>query len=662
MTAYLWGIAGVFAGIVLPGLAVAALLDRRRDPAAMTPERFAGLALASGLSIWVLATRVLDRLGWLSGGPVATVLLVLVFGSGIVLVGPGRPTLHALVRRDTAKFAGWALGSTLVGAAPLVRVVFDDRATLIGSTPWYYWSLVRQTVASGGTPGRTWEWGRFLPFLDDYPGFTPAIAVFAMHGKSTSLAAAHIVEVLAMLSSGLAVFLLVRALHGSRYGAALATLLFFAADVFANKMIALRPEAMGYAFALLVPVVALEYVRTRERLLLGVLVAVFASLGLVHGIDWLFGGALLTGALTCTFPGRTAVRQWLAGVVPVAVVAAAAWVLAGVLLGGNLSGASSLGELPVVRHGVDPTWRFAALVQGAPSPDPPSIGNLVTTSLDRGLRGMGSPWLLALVTVATVILLLRAFAGSSDEDRSVARRALVFLVVTGAVTLAIAAVFAIGWTTYVPRRTGFARLAQIALLLVPIATGIAVSGFRRRASRGAERVLLATGGAALLFVAFVFVHGEARLDDQAAQHPRADTLGALRTLPIGPRDVVLTNGYSEGLVPVVTGGRAVLQGRAPYTDAPLLTRANGLLTRTVQLFARPRDATSVLPCTGITYVLVSTDGGRTLGMPAAFPADLNGLDARSDLAVAASGPGFKLYRVRTDVAAVAASTRCHVAS
>jgi hypothetical protein len=643
MTAYLWGVAAIVAGVALPGLAFAALCDRGA-PDRVSPERFLALALATGLSWWVLLARVLDRAGGLTRGPAFAALVASGVASIVVAVGPGRPTLRALATRDTGVFAGWAFGSTLLGAAPLLRIVVDQRDALIGSTPWYYWSLIRQTVAAGGSPSRSWEWGRSLPFLDDYPGFTPAVALLALPGKAATLAAAHLVEVMAMLGAGLAVFLLVRALGGSRWGAALATLLFFAADVFATKLVAIRPESTGYVFALLAPVLALEFLRTRERRLLIVIAATFGALGLVHGIDWLFGIAVLAGAVAAAIPGRSSWRAWLAGALAVAAVTVAAWAFAGLVLGGSLSGASSLGDLPEVEAGIDPTWRFAQVVQGSPSPDPPSVGRLVATSLDRGLRSLGSPWFVGLAAIVVAVLAARAMAGG-PLDRLGARRTLIFLAVTAATALVIALTFVVGWTTYVPRRTGFARLFQVALLLVPIGAGVAVSELVDTPARRAAQAILVAGGATLVFVGVIAVRGQGRLDAIAEQRPSAAELGALRDVPIRDGAVVLTNGYSEGLVPVVTGARGVLDGRAPYTDSPLLARANTLLGRSTRFFRDPLAGDASLPCAGVEYLLVAQDSGRTLGMPSAFPTDSVGLDQRRDLRLVGSSPGVRIYRV-----------------
>ena len=137
----------------------------------------------------------------------------------------------------------------------------------------------------------------------------------------------------------------------------------------------------------------------------------------------------------------------------------------------HLSGASDLGGLPEIVGDLDPTWEFAALAQGNPGSTPPAVTDLLTNSLRRGFRGLGWPWFAAVSGLALAILIARAVVGPESLSRSVARRALVFLGVSTGIALAASVFFNIGWSTYVPRRTGFARLLQVALLLVPIGAG-----------------------------------------------------------------------------------------------------------------------------------------------------------------------------------------------
>lgn len=668
--AYLEVFVTAIAWIVLPGLAVAALLDCRLPVEKIRPERFATFALAGGLSIWVIGARVVDRVGGLTRGVTIGISVVLAIASIVALVGPGRSTLRALRQRQTAVFAGWAVGSTLVGAAPLLRLVFDQRDSLVNSTPWYYWNLVRQTVAAGGTPSRSYEWGMWVSFLDAYPGFTPAVSVFALVGGTGTLAAAHAVTVIAMLSGGLAIFLLVRALGGELWGAAFATILFFAVDVFSSKLSSLRPESLGYAFALLTPILALEFLRSGHKRILVVLAASFVGLGQVHGIDWLFGCGVIVAAVLAAYPvsrpeevgqrrTRVELKRWIFRGGVVALVTLGAWGVANFGLSSHLSGASELGGLPEIVGGVDPTWEFAALAQGNPGSTPPSVTSLVRNSLQRGFRGLGWPWFAAIAGLAVAILIARALVGPKSDARAVARRALTFLAVSAGIAIAASVFFNLVWDTYVPRRTGFARLLQVALLVVPIGAGLAVSLIPWSETRVVRRrIALAAGSVALIFALFITIHGQRSMDARAEQRPLASTLGALRDLGLDENDIVLTNVYSEGVVPVMTGARGALDGRAPYSNAKLLARANTLLAGTRALLLGP--GTAPLPCAGITHLLLATDGRWSLGSPFVFPTDYAGLALRTDLELEHEGPGFQLYRVKGDAAAGGDQLDCRV--
>jgi hypothetical protein len=670
MLAYVEAIATAIAWIVLPGVAIASVLDRKVG-AVLKPDRFFTIALASGLSVWVVGARVLDLAGGLTRGATITVTIVLAIASVAVTIAAGRPTLHALRTREAAAVAGWAGGSTLIGAGPLAWIVVGERDALINSTPWYYWNLVRQTVAAHGTPDWSYEWGRWVGFLDAYPGFTTAATTLAIVSGTKTLAAAIVVTIIAMLAGGLAMFLLVRALGGGLAGAAFAVLLLFAFEVFSSKLSGLRPESLGYAFALLCPALALEYVRTGHARVLAILGLTFVGLAQVHGIDWLFGCGLVAAAVAAGYPllrapeqGRRRLRldarRWLVRGVLVAIVTLGAWALANVALASNLSGAGDLGGLPKIENGVDPTWEFAALAQGNPGSSPPSVSDLLTNSLRRGFRGLGWPWFAIVAGLALAILIARSLVGPATRTRALARRALVFLLVSIAIALAASFFFSINWSTYVPRRTGFARLLQVALLLVPVGAGLAVSFLPWGERPAVRRRFVAVAGAlALAFGLFITVHGQHALDGRAHQRPLPVTLGALRDLDLQPDDVVLTNVYSESIVPVATGAKGVLDGRAPYADAKLLSRSNDLLARTRAFMQTPGNGVP-LPCRGIDYVLVATDGQWSLASPFVFPTDFTGLRARPDLELVSEGPGFQLFRVRDPATAGDGALDCTV--
>jgi hypothetical protein len=174
-----------------------------------------------------------------------------------------------------------------------------------------------------------------------------------------------------------------------------------------------------------------------------------------------------------------------------------------------------------------------------------------------------------------------------------------------------------------------------------------------------RRIAAVAGVIALGFGLFITIHGQTALDGRADQRPLAVTLGALRDLGLQPDDVVLTNVYSEGIVPVTTGAKGVLDGRAPYADAQLLGRSNALLAR-ARTFMQSPTSGAPLPCKGIDYVLVATDGRWSLGSPFVFATDFDGLRTRPDLEFVSEAPGFQLYRVKDPEAADDGTLDCTV--
>ncbi len=643
MNPYLAALISLVAFVVLPGMAVAAILTRRVPADDRTPERFAGYALAAGMSVWILGGRLLVRFGALSRGPAWVALALLTVGSLVALVGPGRTGIAALWSRTGAAFAAWAGGSTIVGAAPLLRLLAARTDSFINPTPWYYWDLVRQTVTAHGDPAHSFEWGTRVAFLNDYPGFTAGTGVLAVLRGTSTLAAAHLVQAIAILAGGLAMFLLVRAFGVSRPGAALGTVLFFTLDIVGTKLSSFRPEALGYALMLLLPVLALEWLRERHTGALVLTAVTFVALSQTHAIDAMFGAALLAGTVVATMRFGADAGRRLKGAGVLTAVVVLCWTVGNVSLGGNLSGAAEAGGIPSVRHGVDPTWQFFHNVQAPAPATPPTVKAIADGSLHRGFVGLTSVWLAALAAVIVLALVLRAIIARRPEDRVSAREALILLAVTTVAVVAICFVFALNWQTFVPRRTGFGRLLQMLPIVLPVGAGVVVGGAVVATESGAGRRTAAIVPAIAMIVALVVLgHGLGDTDALKIQQPPRDTLGALRALALPRGAEVLTNSYSEGIVPVAAGARGVLDGRAPYTDPKLLTRANALLAASRRFFIEPG---APLPCRGITHVLVATDANWRLATPSLFPTDYAALDRRPDLELESTGPGFRLYRV-----------------
>jgi hypothetical protein len=643
MNPYLAALISLVAFLVLPGMAVASILTRRVPSEDRSPERFAAYALAAGMSVWILGARLLVRFGGLSRGPALVAIALLTLGSAVAMVGPGRPGISAVWSRTGARFAAWAAGSSIVGAAPLLRLLTARTDSFVNPTPWYYWDLVRQTVTAHGDPAHSFEWGTRVAFLNDYPGFTAGTGLLAVFGGTSTLAAAHFVQAIAILAGGLAMFLLVRAFGGSRPGAALGTILFFTLEIVGTKLSSFRPEALGYALMLLLPVLALDWLRERRTGALILTAVAFVALSQTHAIDAMFGAALLAGTVVATMRFRSDARRWLVGAGVLTAVVVLCWTVGNVSLGGNLSGASEVGGIPTVQHGIDPTWQFFRNVQVATQVKPPSAKAIADGSLRRGFIGLSWTWLAALAALVALALVLRAIVAHRPEDRASARQVLALLAVTTVVVVAICFVFALNWQTFVPRRTGFGRLLQMLPIILPVGAGVAIGGAVVTAkSEAGRRVTVIVPAIALILALVVFGHGLADTDALKLQQPPRDTLSSLRHLAL-PRDAeVLTNSYSEGIVPVAAGARGVLDGRAPYTDPRLLTRANALLTAARKFFAQPG---APLPCRNITHVLVATDANWRLATPSLFPTDYPALDRRPDLALASTSPGYRFYRV-----------------
>jgi hypothetical protein len=331
-------------------------------------------------------------------------------------------------------------------------------------------------------------------------------------------------------------------------------------------------------------------------------------------------------------PTRRAVAALVGGL-------AATWSLGSLVLGGGLSGAEKLGRLPSIGTDGDPTWTFRELTVGVlDRTHPPSMASVARTSLRMGFAGLGWPWwTLAATLAATGIGVLLARGG---EDRRAAVRFIVSVLVALVAVVAFSWFLAGSYSTDVPRRTGFARVLPLVFVFVPIAAALVVSALARTRRTAALVV-------ALVLVVVVGFPAARWTRSLHVQQPAVDALGQLRNLHLPADALVLTNVYSEGYVPVVTGGRGVLDGRAPYTERGVLERVNGLLRSSITWFADPAPlgrAQPPLPLPGITHVLVAT-APWSLGAGSQFVTDVEGLRRRADLRLVQAGAGFALFAV-----------------
>ena len=204
-----------------------------------------------------------------------------------------------------------------------------------------------------------------------------------------------------------------------------------------------------------------------------VLAATFVGLGQVHGIDWMFGGAMLAGALVVAMVGAYGVRAWVRTRRLVGAVAGA-WIVVSVGFGGGLSGAAKVGDLPTVADGVDPTFdvlRPDPHVAAGRAPDwvavHPELDRDESRRASAGPASRRSACSRSVGLVDARSGVRPAWCSSRRGGRSL------FLAVVAVVVLAICSFFVLGWETFVPRRTGFGRLLQLYPGVIAVAVGVA---------------------------------------------------------------------------------------------------------------------------------------------------------------------------------------------
>jgi len=305
------------------------------------------------------------------------------------------------------------------------------------------------------------------------------------------------------------------------------------------------------------------------------------------------------------------------------------------VLVGGVSGAEHTGRLADTRGVDDLTWDFSRAITGRPPSLPQSNASMIAQSLRAVFLG-GSTWVVPVLVVALLVLVVAA------RHQAVARRVLVFTLVSLAGIAVAVSVFALGWQSYVPRRVGAQRLVREASLLVGPVVACAL------ASVPWARARPPAIGAVVGLVCVGAVLSSTRTADTAArQRPDPDDLAALADVGIGPGDVVLTNGYVEGYPERVTEGTGLLDGRAPFTYPDVLARADGLLRKAQDFFARPRKNREILEDNGVDYIVVGSRRTYSLGTDNIFSGPLrrNKLDKSPALELVLQRPGLRVYRV-----------------
>lgn len=596
----------LFLCMLLPGIAGGTLLTSY----AADPGRSGALltrSLACGLAVWLIASGVLARTVGLTrtSSWVTTGLLAVL--SVVVLALPrcralGVPLLTAA--RDLGAIAGVALLTWL----PMLVLVLRTSWGPLGSTPWYYASLASRIAGVGHVPALTTEWGTRLPFLDDYHLFSTGTAMLLAESPAAYVRTLQVITVLSVLMLACGAALFTRALGAGRVASLAAVPVAIATGAAAIRLTSYRPEAFALGLTLLVVTAVVDWLRHHEppSLVAGCLLV--AALAQVHGIALLTTGIMLVASVVASWPGGPlwpVVRR--TGVGAAALVAS---ILVLALALGSASGTQHVGGLSDRGGLVDPTWLFVRRIAGLGPSMPPTNAAVARQAVTSSYDGTGV-WVSVALVLATIVLLVAA------RRSPLARSVLVFTGLSVLGIAMVAAVFALGWTGYVPRRTGSQRLVQEATLLVaPYLAGAlaCVPALARRSSW--QRPVVAGGVVALVLGGLLGTLHIASLVDR--QRPPAEAVRALGRLHVAPGSVVLANAYTEGYLDEVMGAQGLLEGRAPYTFPTVLVRANRLLAQARAFYEAPAAHRDFLVRHHVDYLAVGHLYDYTLGTDNVF--------------------------------------------
>lgn len=620
----------------LPGLAGGVLLSWS-SPVPARPGALLTRALSCGVFAWLVSSGLLGRTVGITraSGWVAEATLGL---AGLAVLG--LPRSRAVLRQAVGEAGHLAavVGVAAVSWLPIGALVLRTTWAPLGSTPWFYWNLATQVAAAGHVPATTTEWGTSLPFLDDYHLFTTGTAMLLAQGGQFDVRVVQAVVLLSVVLLACGASLLAVALGSGRLCSLVAIPVVVASGVGAVRMTSYRPEAFALGLTLLVVAAFVDWFRHGERgsLVAGCLLG--AALANVHGIALLTAAVLLVAWVVASLPRRGAWRHLGRAAFSAVVLLAGAAVLA--LLLGSASGTEHAGGIADTGGLADPTWEFVQAIHGRAPSLPPSNLQLSHGAMSTAYKRT-APWISVVVLLSVVVLAVAAF-----QRRSSARRVLLFAVLSILGLCAVGAVFAFGWSSYVPRRTGSQRLVSEASLLVGPFVACALGcvpavGSRVRWSRAAPGVVLVAFCAAGLVAS-------SRLE-RVVEHQRPSP-GAVRTLAslqVRPDAVVLTNAYTEGYLNQVLGAQGLLEGRAPYTFPRVLDRANTLLRQAHDFYRAPRRHLGFLTRNDVSYVVVSRPKSYSLGTGNTFvrPVSRSRLAHCPGLSRVVSRPDLVVYKV-----------------
>ena len=593
------------AAMVLPGLAGGAALTALDGPQPSRPGMLLARGLASGMAAWLLTAGVLVRTVGISATSVVVAAALLAVLSLVVLLLPASREVLRTARGEAA-YLGGAAGLALLAWSPIGLLVWAaSSAGTLASTPWYYWGLARQILATGRFPETSVEFGEAVPFLADYPLFSAGTAmVMAPLPESAQPEALAAVVTVAAVVLGCAAALLARAWGASATLSLVAAPLVVTLGIGAFRLLGYRPEGFALGPSLLVVVLVLDWYRHRTwtSLVTGSVLAAVVSQ--VHGIAFLGMVLLLVAAtLTVLLTDRQPPWPLLRSALLSGASLLAGFAVLGLVMGGFSGSGTSTGVSALDAAEEDPTWAFRKLALGQDPTPAPSASRLVTDSL-QDLYGDRTIAVVAVLVVAAVAVVAAALRRRGESRRETARP-LVFGVLGAALMLGVGCLFVLMWDTYVPRRTGSQRLFLEATLVVPVflagaaAAIVALVGERRPLRH------IVTGGLLVLAVGGGILSAyelRQQADDWRAD---AEDRAALESVAIPPDAVVVANAYTEGYLHHVTGATALLEGRAPYTFPDQLDRSLRLLQEAKRFYADPAANREFLDRHDVDYVLLS---------------------------------------------------------
>ncbi len=668
------------------------------------------LAVTFGLTGWLLGLAVLpERLGAARRSAIslalavpATVLVsspglaagrlgIAPLGAGLVVLAAVaafrlgvRPATVSLGRlsgraRSAMRYARSRLDRRTIVAAVLVFLVAASAWLSVveshwevprssglprGTTVWFYWDLVTETVAEGSLPDTRLEWGRTRPFPVEY-------GVTTLHGAATAkLAGGTDLELLERYRFFMVLLGLVAAYALWRrwlpaWWAWIAGLLTIAAPQIANRFVSYRPETFGLLLVLWSAWLLDEGLERRSARWTGLAAVVSACAFMAHAEVWLVGVPLWAAiVISRVLPLERVARsvrasargsdpepasetpaapprlRTLVGPLGVATAAFVACVVALSLVGDGgerVSKLAGFGESAkdaapdaVPFPDIDPTWTLHAALYapaniGRP---PPEICSFFVDRKARypyrgvNMQSRGTQIGLALLLLLTVPALSGRFGAAG------ARGALVTCLLGLGVVL-LAGLICEVYGNYVPGRAGPQRILPFYVLAIAgllgtvgwlLSSWASAAGERLRPGSGRASYLAASGllsVAMLLALTPVTGGRSADLQNLAPVGPSlSDTAyQAYEWMDERlPKDaVILANGYTEGSLRAVSRRVGWLDGRAPYLESQAWrTEATRATLDARRFFLDPIGEIDSLP-PEVTHVLIATKGSVEIG-------------------------------------------------